>query len=58
MTMKTKEEIEDQKIKLEQVVEDMRLQLKEESGMYMKTIIQRQIVSLERDISTLNWVLT
>lgn len=56
--MKTKEEIEEQKIKLEQILKDMRIQLKEESGMYMKTIIQRQIVSLERDISTLNWVLT
>lgn len=56
--MKSKEEIEEQKIKLEQVVEDMRQQLKEESGMYMKTIIRRQIVSMEQDISTLNWVLT
>ena len=56
--MKSKEEIEEHKIKLEQVVEDMRQQLKEESGMYMKTIIRRQIVSMEQDISTLNWVLT
>jgi hypothetical protein len=55
--MKTYNEIQEQIVKLEQVISFLKKELTSDVSVYMSEKIKRQISMLESDIKTLKWVI-